>query len=104
MVHVIDTGKVKEMSHDPESGLSRLSETWVTQAAARQRRGRAGRTRPGECFKLYTRKQEEDMSQFPVPEISRVPLESLSLAVKAVRENEDVKVCCRDLGYEGLET
>lgn len=89
---MIDTGRVKETSYDPESGLSRLTEIWVTQAAARQRRGRAGRTGPGECFKLYTRKQEEDMGRFPVPEILRVPLESLSLAVKAVREDEDVKV------------
>ncbi|KAF8492710.1 P-loop containing nucleoside triphosphate hydrolase protein [Gautieria morchelliformis] len=92
IVYVIDTGKVKETSYDPEGGLSRLTEIWVTQAAGRQRRGRAGRTRPGECFKLYTRKQEEDMGEFPIPEILRVPLESLSLAVKAVREDEDVKL------------
>ncbi|KAF8527391.1 P-loop containing nucleoside triphosphate hydrolase protein [Hysterangium stoloniferum] len=92
VVYVIDTGKVKETSYDPETGLSRLEETWVTQAAARQRRGRAGRTRPGECYKLYTKKQEQEMGEFPIPEILRVPLESLSLSVKAVRETEDVKL------------
>ena len=91
-MYVIDTGRVKETSYDAESGLSRLTEMWVTRAAAHQRRGRAGRTRPGECYKLYTRKQEDDMERFPIPEILRVPLESLSLAVKTVRENEDVKV------------
>lgn len=92
VVYVIDTGKVKETFYDPETGLSGLAETWVTKAAARQRRGRAGRTRPGECYKLYTREQEQQMGDFPVPEILRIPLESLSLAVKTVRENADVKV------------
>ncbi|KIJ54301.1 hypothetical protein M422DRAFT_25225 [Sphaerobolus stellatus SS14] len=93
VVYVIDTGKVKETSYDPETGLSALTETWVTKAAARQRRGRAGRVKPGECYKLYTVKQEQEtMGDFPVPEILRVPLESLSLAVKSVREDEDVKL------------
>jgi ATP-dependent RNA helicase DHX57 len=67
-------------------------ESWVSRAAARQRRGRAGRTQAGVCYKLYTRQQEEHMAGFPVPEILRVPLESVSLAVKAMREEEDVKV------------
>ena len=89
---MVDTGKVKENQFDPENGISKLVETWVTRAAARQRRGRAGRTQPGVCYKLYTRKQEEQMTRFPVPEILRVPLESISLAVKVMRENEDVKV------------
>lgn len=69
-----------------------LVETWVTRAAARQRRGRAGRTQPGVCYKLYTRKQAEKMTKFPVPEILRVPLENISLSVKAAREDQDVKV------------
>ena len=90
---VIDGGKVKETGYDPETGLSRLEEVVVTRAAARQRRGRAGRTQPGECYKLFTRRDEEDMRKFPVPEILRVPLESLSLQIKAMREGEDVKVC-----------
>jgi len=89
---VVDTGKVKENQFDPENGLAKLVETWVTRAAARQRRGRAGRTQPGVCYKLYTRKQKEHMAEFPVPEILRVPLESISLAVKVIREDEDVKV------------
>jgi len=92
IVYVIDAGKVKETQFDPDMNLSRLVETWVNRAAARQRRGRAGRTRPGVCYKLYTRKQEVNMAEFPVPEILRVPLESISLSVKAARADEDVKV------------
>ncbi|KAF8560131.1 P-loop containing nucleoside triphosphate hydrolase protein [Imleria badia] len=91
VIYVIDGGKVKETNYNPDTGLSILTEQWITRAAARQRRGRAGRTKPGICYKLYTRKQEENMSPFPVPEILRIPLESVSLIVKVMRENEDVR-------------
>ncbi|KAH0838102.1 P-loop containing nucleoside triphosphate hydrolase protein [Lanmaoa asiatica] len=91
VVYVIDGGKVKETNYNPDTGLSILAEQWITRAAARQRRGRAGRTKPGICYKLYTRKQGENMSPFPVPEILRIPLESISLIVKVMRENEDVQ-------------
>ena len=57
VIYVIDGGKVKETHYDAEAGLTKLTEQWVTRAAARQRRGRAGRTQPGVCYKLYTRAQ-----------------------------------------------
>ncbi|KAI0320072.1 P-loop containing nucleoside triphosphate hydrolase protein [Amylostereum chailletii] len=91
IVYVVDAGKVKETQYDPQTGLTKLEETWVTRAAARQRRGRAGRTQPGICYKLYTRAQERKMFPFPKPEIQRVPLESIALTVKSTRETEDVK-------------
>jgi len=97
ITYVIDSGKVKETQYDSESGLTKLVEQWITRAAGRQRRGRAGRTRPGVCYKLYTRQRESRMEQFSRPEILRVPLESICLTVKATRENEDVKVCNLDL-------
>ena len=80
---VIDTGRVKEMAHDPENGVSRLQETWASRAAAKQRRGRAGRVRPGVCFKLFSRKGES--STLPAetpPEALRSPLEGLCLSLK----------------------
>ncbi|CAK5280316.1 unnamed protein product [Mycena citricolor] len=92
VIYVVDVGRVKETQFDPETGLSRLVETYITRAAGRQRRGRAGRTQPGFCYKLYTRNQENNMGKFPVPEILRVPLESISLTVKVMREEEDVKL------------
>ena len=96
IIYVIDAGKVKETQYDPESGLTKLVEQWITRAAGRQRRGRAGRTRPGMCYKLYTRQRESKMERFPRPEILRVPLESICLTVKATREKEDIKVCDLD--------
>lgn len=44
---VIDSGRAKEMRHDPDRGIMRLAEDWISQAAAQQRRGRAGRVRCG---------------------------------------------------------
>ena len=67
-------------------------EVWVTRAAARQRRGRAGRTQPGVCYKLYTKQQQARFPEFPIPEILRVPLENILLTIKASKENQDVKV------------
>lgn len=85
VVCVIDTGKVKETSYDASSSVVKLAETWVSLAAAKQRRGRAGRVREGHCYKLYTRKQEnKSMPPRPEPELRRVPLEQTCLSVKAM--------------------
>lgn len=90
VVAVIDTGRVKETSFDPKDNMVRLQEVWASQAACKQRRGRAGRVRAGTCYKLYTRKAEASMAQRPDPEIRRVPLEQLCLSVKAMKGIDDV--------------
>ncbi|KAF2258293.1 ATP-dependent RNA helicase A [Lojkania enalia] len=84
IVAVIDTGRVKETSYDPQNNMVRLAETWASRAACKQRRGRAGRVRAGDCYKLYTRNAEAKMMERPDPEIRRVPLEQLCLSVKAM--------------------
>ena len=84
IVAVIDTGRVKETSYDPQNNMVRLAETWASRAACKQRRGRAGRVRAGECYKMYTRNAEIKMLERPEPEIRRVPLEQLCLAIKAM--------------------
>jgi HrpA-like RNA helicase len=84
IVAVIDTGRVKETSFDPQNNMVRLAETWASRAACKQRRGRAGRVRAGQCFKLYTRNAEMKMLERPDPEIRRVPLEQLCLSIKAM--------------------
>ena len=90
VVAVIDTGRVKETSYDPKDNMVRLQEVWASQAACKQRRGRAGRVRAGTCYKLYTRKAESNMAQRPDPEIRRVPLEQLCLSVKSMQGINDV--------------
>ncbi|ORY29995.1 P-loop containing nucleoside triphosphate hydrolase protein [Naematelia encephala] len=92
VVYVVDGGRVKETQFDAESGMQRLVECWTSRASGRQRRGRAGRTQPGQCYKLYTRRTENNsMPRFPIPEILRTPLEALFLQVKAMDEDTDVK-------------
>ncbi|KAI9025180.1 P-loop containing nucleoside triphosphate hydrolase protein [Phycomyces nitens] len=81
---IIDSGKVKELSHDPTSNMSKLSEFWISKASATQRSGRAGRTGPGECFRLYSENEFSHFNDFPVPEIQRAPLEPLLLQIKAM--------------------
>ncbi|OCK75643.1 DEAD/DEAH box helicase-like protein [Lepidopterella palustris CBS 459.81] len=85
IVAVIDTGRVKETSFDPQNNMVKLEEVWASRAACKQRRGRAGRVRAGTCYKLYTRNAEMlKMMERPDPEIRRVPLEQLCLSVKAM--------------------
>ena len=84
IVAVIDLGRVKETSFDPQNNMIKLEEVWASRAACKQRRGRAGRVRAGNCYKLYTRNAEANMAERPAPEIRRVPLEQLCLSVRAM--------------------
>ncbi|KAA8895162.1 P-loop containing nucleoside triphosphate hydrolase protein [Sphaerosporella brunnea] len=80
---VIDSGKHKEMRFDEKRQLSRLIETFVSRANAKQRRGRAGRVQPGICFHLFTRERHGNwMSDQQTPEIMRLSLQDLVLRVK----------------------
>ncbi|KUI56794.1 Putative ATP-dependent RNA helicase ucp12 [Cytospora mali] len=90
IVAVIDSGRVKETSFDPQNNMRKLGETWASRAACKQRRGRAGRVQAGKCYKMYTQNLEEQtMNERPDPEIRRVPLEQLCLSVRAMG-NKDV--------------
>lgn len=81
---IVDSGKVKELSHDANCNMSKLSEFWISKASAAQRTGRAGRTGPGECFRLYSENEYNHMNDFAVPEIQRAPLEPVVLDIKAL--------------------
>ncbi|XP_064437324.1 probable ATP-dependent RNA helicase DHX34 isoform X2 [Mirounga angustirostris] len=81
---VVDSGKVKEMGYDPQAKLQRLQEFWISQASAEQRKGRAGRTGPGVCFRLYAESDYDAFAPYPVPEIRRVALDALVLQMKSM--------------------
>ncbi|XP_055001998.1 probable ATP-dependent RNA helicase DHX34 [Sorex araneus] len=81
---VVDSGKVKEMSYDAQAKLQRLQEFWISQASAEQRKGRAGRTGPGVCFRLYAESDYDAFAPYPVPEIRRVALDALVLQMKSM--------------------
>lgn len=76
---VVDSGKVKEMNFDATCKGQRLKEFWVSKSSADQRKGRAGRTGPGVCFRLYTAEQYNAFEAYPTPEIYRVPLDTMLL-------------------------
>lgn len=61
-----------------------LQEFWVSRASAEQRKGRAGRTGPGVCFRLYARGTFDRLAPFAEPEIRRCPLEGLVLQMKSL--------------------
>ncbi|WVZ12136.1 hypothetical protein V8G54_016666 [Vigna mungo] len=61
VIYVIDCGKHKENRYNPQKKLSSMVEDWISQANAMQRRGRAGRVKPGICFCLYTRHRFEKL-------------------------------------------
>ncbi|KAF7665323.1 hypothetical protein LDENG_00147820 [Lucifuga dentata] len=81
---VVDSGKVKEMSFDPKAKMQRLQEFWISRASAEQRKGRAGRTGPGVCYRLYAESDYDAFASYPVPEIHRVALDSLVLQMKSM--------------------
>lgn len=55
VVYVVDTGRVKENQRDEINETPALVECWVSRASAKQRRGRAGRVRPGIAYHMYSR-------------------------------------------------
>ncbi|RUP51294.1 P-loop containing nucleoside triphosphate hydrolase protein, partial [Jimgerdemannia flammicorona] len=80
--YVIDSGFVKEKSFDPNTGMDALLVTEISQAAATQRAGRAGRTQPGKCYRLYTRSFFDSLAPETIPEIQRSSLLGTALSLK----------------------
>lgn len=73
---------MKELSYDPRAKMQRLQEFWISRASAEQRKGRAGRTGPGVCYRLYAESDYEAFAPYSVPEIQRVALDALVLQVR----------------------
>jgi ATP-dependent helicase HrpB len=76
---VIDSGLMRIPRFDPRSGLSRLETVRVTLDAADQRRGRAGRTAPGVCYRLWTAAEQQALLPHRVPEILEADLATVAL-------------------------
>ncbi|KAJ3595175.1 hypothetical protein NHX12_004479 [Muraenolepis orangiensis] len=87
IVHVVDTGTQKEQNYDPRTKVSCLDTVWISRSNVTQRSGRAGRCQPGHAYHLFPRERLESMPSFPIPEILRIPLESLVLQAKVHSPN-----------------
>ncbi|KAI1753849.1 P-loop containing nucleoside triphosphate hydrolase protein [Xylaria castorea] len=84
IVYVIDSGLVKLRAFDPRTGIESLTVTPISKASAAQRAGRAGRTKPGKCFRLFTEDAYQSLPDMNPPEIQRSNLAPFILQLKAL--------------------
>lgn len=83
--YVVDCGRSKERKFKEETGVQSFEVDWISKASADQRSGRAGRTGPGHCYRLFSSAlYEEFFEQFSKPEILRMPVESTVLTMKSM--------------------
>jgi len=80
---VVDSGLARVPRYEPDVGVTRLETVRVSRAAADQRRGRAGRTEPGVCYRLWDEPQTAALEPFARPEILAADLSSLALDLAA---------------------
>lgn len=84
IVYVIDSGFVKLRAYNPVTNIDTLTATAISKASATQRAGRAGRTRPGKCYRLYTEPAFQALEEATVPEVQRSNLAPTILQLKAL--------------------
>ena len=80
---VIDSGLARVAGFDPQRGMDRLELKRISRASATQRAGRAGRTRPGRCIRLWSAIEDKSLEPFESPEVRRVDLTQTVLALHA---------------------
>lgn len=82
---MVDCGRVKRRVWDLRAGTSKFEVGWISQASADQRAGRAGRTGPGHCYRLYSAAVFQDrFSKFEPPETETMPLDAMVLQLKCM--------------------
>ncbi|XP_062157376.1 probable pre-mRNA-splicing factor ATP-dependent RNA helicase DEAH4 [Alnus glutinosa] len=85
VVYVIDSGYVKQRQYNPSTGMYSLDVVQISKVQANQRAGRAGRTRPGKCYRLYpSMAYHDDFLDVTVPEIQRSSLAGSVLYLKSL--------------------
>lgn len=84
VIYVVDNGFVKLRAYDPSTNIETLTPVPISQASATQRAGRAGRTKPGKCYRLYTQTAHASLSPATTPEIQRTNLAPVILQLKAL--------------------
>lgn len=84
VVYVIDSGLIKQTHFHPESGIQSLDLISHSQSGCEQRKGRAGRTQPGVCFRMYTPGDFQMRPKFTIPEILRTSLANVVLMMEDI--------------------
>lgn len=85
ITYVVDSGRQKCRNYHAGTGVASYDVMWISKAAADQRAGRAGRTGPGHCYRLYSSSvYSRYLDEFAIPEVLTRPLEDIVLAMKAM--------------------
>jgi len=79
---VVDSGLIKQKEFNPVTGIEALTVKQHAKSGCEQRKGRAGRTAPGVCYRLYTEQDYQNLPDFQTPEIARSNLDHVILAMK----------------------
>lgn len=83
--YVFDCGRAKEKQFDLYTGVQSFQIGWISKASANQRAGRAGRTGPGHCYRMYSSAvYEGEFAEYTDPEILRTPIEGVVLQMKSM--------------------
>lgn len=89
---VIDSGQHRAPVFDPVTGLTRLRTQQISQAAAEQRKGRAGRTEPGVCYRLWSEAEQSRLMPFAQPEILAADLSDLVMDLAQWGETDPTRL------------
>lgn len=92
--YVVDTGREKVKNYNSSSGMETYDIQWISKASAAQRAGRAGRTAPGHCYRLYSSAVYNNIfPDFSPAEILKVPVDGVVLLMKSMRIDKVGVVC-----------
>ena len=83
--YVFDCGRAKDRQYNLDTGVQSFRIGWISKASADQRAGRAGRTGPGHCYRMYSSAvYESEFAEYTDPEILRTPIEDVVLQMKSM--------------------
>jgi ATP-dependent helicase HrpB len=90
---VIDSGLARAPRFSPASGMTRLETVRISRSSADQRAGRAGRTGPGRCYRMWPEQEQHHLAEHSTPEILQTDLAPvvLDLAVAGIRESDELR-------------
>ncbi len=97
---VIDSGRQRIPLLDRNSGLTRLATVRIAQSSAEQRRGRAGRTAPGVCYRLWSEMEHRHLKPHALPEIRSADLAGLALELALWGVRHPAELCWADVPPE----
>ena len=93
---VVDSGLAREARFNPATGMTGLHTVKISQASATQRAGRAGRLRPGKCYRLWSAEQQKQLARHATPEILQADLAPLALQLLEWGVGDPDELCWLD--------